>query len=516
MKRDRRLALALVFTLPSVVLLCITGVVFGKFRIDVPDRLTESERAVAMSTLRTTFETGEARAVPSGQLERSLPERGPVVVSVFEQGLQVARVFGYGDTVAAAVSAAATELAADKIVNLDAERRARSRIKVDIVIGRGPFADSAVLKLLALHPGLEGMGVTLDGERELVLLPDDLVAHKLLTSQMPLKFIPDLKIGFDFERAEMTLAVLAKLPPGAYGTAKKTYWRFRIDSFVERAEPLAGAPLALYRGIPDAPKVTAETLRAAAIEGGRYLVAHLAENGRYIYERDLVTGIGTDPRRRFPYSMPRHAGTTYFLAQLYRHTKEEFLREPTERAFEHLAELVKAGGCEGTLPSGKPFACVADRGQKVTSLGSTALTVVALAEYARATNDPRYDELAKALTEWILFMQRPDGSFAHLYNVPKAEKDEETELLYFSGEAALALAQMHIVHGDPRYIEATERALDDLVAWYDFFAGGFFVGEEALDMHCIRGGVSGAEARPLPQVLRWLWRLPAASTAARR
>ena len=143
--------------------------------------------------------------------------------------------------------------------------------------------------------------------------------------------------------------------------------------------------------------LSSAALREAAIAGGRYLVAHIAENGRYIYERDLVNGKGTNPKRARPYSLPRHAGTTYFLAELYRHTEEAFLAEPIERAFSHLADLVKQGGCEGTLPSGKPFACVVDLGAKVTSLGSSALTVVALAEYKRATGKPTYDELAIAL-----------------------------------------------------------------------------------------------------------------------
>src|SRR6185503_18706408 len=84
----------------------------------------------------------------------------------------------------------------------------------------------------------------------------------------------------------------------------------------------------------------------------------------------------------------------------------------------------------------------------------------------------------KAMGEWILLMQRPDGSFAHRYDVKAHKKDEKSQLLYYSGEAALALVRLHAVYRDPRYLKAAERALDWLVAWYDFFAGGFFYGEE--------------------------------------
>jgi hypothetical protein len=130
------------------------------------------------------------------------------------------------------------------------------------------------------------------------------------------------------------------------------------------------------------------------------------------------------------------------------------------------------------LADGAEFACVVDRGHARTDLGSTALTVVALVEYQRATGDRRYLGVTRQLVEWILYMQRPDGSFAHVYDVRAQKKDESVELLYYSGEAALALARMHAITGEERYRDATERALDHLIGWYDFFMGGYFYGEE--------------------------------------
>src|SRR5262249_5203620 len=168
------------------------------------------------------------------------------------------------------------------------------------------------------------------------------------------------------------------------------------------------------------------------------------------------------------YSMPRHTGTTYFLAELYRITKEPWLLEPIERAFAHLADLLAQGSCGGTLPDGTAFDCVIDRGESVAQLGSTALAVVALAEYQRATGDAHYLPLATKLTAWILSMQRPDGSFRHLYDVRTRTPDDKAQLLYYSGEAALALARMHAITGEARYAAAAGRALDWLVDWYDF------------------------------------------------
>lgn len=485
----RRTTLAAIWILPSALLLALATWVHGTYRISVPPPLSAQAHTTTLGTLRAALQGNLPGDAPAA-LARRLPGDGPVVVSLLERGQIRARVVAHAPTLAEAVGQAAAMLAAHPQVRaLSPVRRAHARIKVDVVVGRGPMATGNTLaRAVGIHPGLEGLGVTLEGPQaqvpggraEALLLPDELFLQRLFGSAQPLSFVPDFTIGLDFERADMLLAKLAALPPGGYGAARRTYFRFRTDSFVERPRETRdqAPPLPLTRGLPPAPPVTAESLRAAALAGGAYLVAHLSERGRYVYERDLSTGQGTDPDRPGPYSIPRHAGTTYFLAELYRITGEASLREPIERAFAHLQELVEAGGCAGTLPGGARFACVIDRGQTVADLGSTALTVVALAEYQRATGDARYQELAAALSAWILSMQRPDGSFAHLYDVPQARRDEHTELFYYSGEAALALARMHVVTGEARYRDAAERALDSLVGWYDFFAGGFFYGEE--------------------------------------
>jgi hypothetical protein len=268
-------------------------------------------------------------------------------------------------------------------------------------------------------------------------------------------------------RANATLAI-----------SPASLFRFRTDAFVERPHH-DGPPLPLVRGNPPGPEVTAESLRAAALAGGRYLVDHMGPNGRYIYEHDLVTGSRTDPMKvGGAYSMPRHAGTTYFLAELYRITREPWLREPIERAFAHLAELLAGGGCATILPDGTPIDCVLDKGEPTAHLGSTALAVVALVEYQRATGDTRYLPLATKLTAFLLYMQRSDGSFRHIYD-PRAKKpDDDAQLLYYSGEASLALARMYAVTKNARYAKAAEAGIDWLVHWYDFFLGGFMYGEE--------------------------------------
>jgi hypothetical protein len=478
MTRRRLVALILVWTLPSVLFLSTAAFVYTKFRIPPPERLDESQRAEVMRTLRAGM-TGET-PVPCS-IERSIEHI--LAVTVWSKGRPLARLDGHGTTVCTAAQDAATKLHTAGVIRaMSAEDRVAARLQVDVITGTAPlggierYAVPGIAEMLAINPGIEGIGTEHFGARA-VLLPHELVAAKVLAAKRPSNALPDFAMGIDVKRISNLLAQRAgaakEIAPGAL-------FRFRTDTFVE--QPLrtrSEAPIQLYRGIPaELPPLSAKSLREAALEGGRFLIAHLAPNGRYVYEHELSTGQQTDPMRSSAYSMPRHAGTTYFLAELYRITKEPWLKEPIERAFHHLAELLKTGKCGSTLPDGTQIDCVLDRTEAVAQLGSTALAVVALAEYQRATGDTTYLPIATKFSSFLLFMQREDGSFRHLYD-PKTQKaDDKTELLYYSGEASLALARMYVVTKDERYAIAARKGLDWLVAWYDFFMGGFFYGEE--------------------------------------
>lgn len=474
----RRWLLLAVWMLPAVILLAIATSIYFGYRITPPARLDPGERARMMMPLRTAL--GDHAAEPCDVHRPG----DTVAVTVWLAGRTILRIDGHGSDLASSIDDAAKQiLARPEIKTLAANgQAAATRIQVDVIIGRAPVGTNhwlfsklslpGLASLLALNPGIDGLGAVVEG-RSTLLLPHELVMSKLLATKRPSDSMGDFALGTDLDK----ISALASQRIGMKINPSDLY-RFRTDTFIEppdghRDQP----PLALYRGSPPAPLISGATLREAALNGARYLVAHLAPSGRYIYEHDLTTGKKTDPTRG-AYSMPRHGGTTYFLAQVYRITKAEWLREPIERAFAHLVDLMAKGNCAATLPDHTDIDCVIDKGEGDAGLGSTALVVVALAEYQRATGDMRYLPLMLKLANWLLFMQRPDGSFRHLYNPMTKQADDKTMLLYYSGEASLALARMYTITSDPKYAQAAERGLDWLVNWYDFFVAGFFFGEE--------------------------------------
>ncbi|MCE9572066.1 MAG: hypothetical protein K8W52_02805 [Deltaproteobacteria bacterium] len=475
----RRLALAAIWLGPSLVFVAVTAHVMIGARLVAPPRLAAPARAALLAIARGALDGQPSSAARDPAI--LAPFDDTVAISLWSRGTRRARALGQGPTIAAATTAAAQALVAQPLVAaLAPADRAAARLEIDVVTARAalgsdapwvatvtvPAVSDELIAALALVPGQDGVGVRFDDGREALLLPGEVVDDNLVKREHAVGFVPDVAVGFDPALAARILTRGQRSPVAAW-------FRFRTDAFVEGPDH---APLALDRGLPPGPAPTAANLRAGALAGARYLVAHLAPSGRYVYTHDLVTGARSDPATG-SYSIPRHAGVTYFLAQTYRLTHEAWLRAPIERAVGHLEQLVDAGGCTGDGPGGA-YACVRDASEIKASLGSTALAIVALVEYERATGDPRYRPLALRLGRWVLAMQRADGSFAHYYDVATRTRDEAAMLPYFSGEAALALARLHAVTGDPIYGAAATRALDWLVDWYDFFLGGFFFAEE--------------------------------------
>ncbi|HUS32873.1 MAG TPA: hypothetical protein VMZ53_30435, partial [Kofleriaceae bacterium] len=329
--------LVLVWTLPSVVFLAITAVVYSAYRIDPPERLSDAERAAVMKPLREALED---RAPPACTVKRA---GRAVAVTVWVAGRMIGRVDGYGADLANAVDDAARQLKVHpQVRSLPLTLQQQAKMQVDVIIGRaalgdqhwlGQYAIPFVTGMLPVNPGVDGIGAEHDGKKAL-LLPHELVHSRVLSGQVKAETI-DFSMGVDMKR----IAVYISSKMGRQ-VPSSALFRFRTDTFVE-APDLAKPPVQLTRGIPPPPPLTGQALREAALAGGRYLVAHLSPSGRYIYEHDLTTGQKTDPRSG-AYSMPRHAGTTYFLSELYRITKEPWLREPIERAFAHLAELLSS------------------------------------------------------------------------------------------------------------------------------------------------------------------------------
>ena len=348
-----------------------------------------------------------------------------------------------------------------------------NRLKGDVVLARAPiFAGYEPLFALSIVPGVDGIGVDV-GEKEAFLLPDDLLRADVLAGHTPLSAM-DFELGAKRDAIDALLAAQLGLDEAGFQRASKKYFRFRTDAFVESAD--LSTVLPVVRGNTPGPRLSSAALRDGAIAGGRYLLRHLYDDGRFGYEYSPSTD--KDEAYGLDYSLPRHAGATYFLAQVYGATHDRAFRDGARRALDFLSAR-QPDGCSHPARS-----CVANPELRGADLGAAAMALLAVGEFERATGDRAEMPWARRLAGFLLFMQKDSGDFCHLYNPATDTRDEKTHLLYFTGEAAFALAKLAALVGPgdrdyARWVSSLDRALEYLtVKQYANLAGQFYFGED--------------------------------------
>ena len=285
----------------------------------------------------------------------------------------------------------------------------------ETVAGEGPVLlhpDGAFA--LSFVPGRDGIAVTL-GDRTEYLTPDDLLARQAFDQGFE---IPSLgfKAGLD---VTLALAILAD--------------RFEttVPELLDRARVRR---IRVVRSLPgEAPPrvVTAETMtrddvRDGAIAAARFLARGVDAKGRFRYLVDAPTN------RTLPgYDWPRHAGATYFLAQAAALADDPELAggRSTRRRL----------GCAITRRSRAAIiAASATRGSSTSARRRSRSSRSSRSRGPRSTRRSR--DLVPELAAFLRAQQRPDGEFMHQYD--RAERQPiDVQLLYYSGEAALALSR---------------------------------------------------------------------------
>jgi hypothetical protein len=186
---------------------------------------------------------------------------------------------------------------------------------------------------------------------------------------------------------------------------------------------------------------------------GRYLDGVCSREGEFTYQVDTLSG-----RESSSYNIVRHAGAMYSLGMLRRSRRDARAGAALARAAKYLRKNYIGPGAEpGQLAVwSKP-----QPGSSKTELGATGLGLVALVEARRASRRSVSLNELQALGRFLLFLQREDGSFYHRYD-RKTGLDADWNVLYYPGEAALALISLYEVDHSRVWLEASGKALSYL------------------------------------------------------
>lgn len=396
------------------------------------------------------------------------------VVRVFRRGRVDARIEVVGDL------RNATQAIGEELEARNLPRAGNRAVAVDRVVAENGIESlQGVLGALSIIPGLDGISAEIDGER-VTVVPQELVLRRMLSEYTPIPFIRDFEIGAD---PDAVRALLCETAGQSEDCEPRALRRARTESWVQED----GKIRHLYRSRPMMERPMApEDARAGAVASGHYVLRSIKRDGRFQYKLFPDSGRG----EMEPYNVPRHAGTTWFLLELYEATgKDEFLKG-AERALDWLESHL--GDC------GDGLRCIGG-GDRVR-LGPQALPLIAFATHARLTGSEGYRDTVDDLAEVVMRMQRGDGDFDFELDRQTGQPVDVGKQLYAGGQAILGLALSGQVTGDQDQLDAARRGLDYMAGpYWDFFMSDLFIIEEhwtclaANELHRLYGDQAHAD-----------------------
>ncbi|NIE97987.1 poly alpha-glucosyltransferase [Acinetobacter sp. Tr-809] len=96
-------------------------------------------------------------------------------------------------------------------------------------------------------------------------------------------------------------------------------------------------------------------------------------------------------------------------------------------------------------------------------LGANAAAILMLSKYQEMTGDNRYLAYAQRLANGILSMVNETGETTHVLHYPSYEIKEKFRIIYYDGEAALALLRFYQLHTDEKLLQTVKQMFERFI-----------------------------------------------------
>ncbi len=201
-------------------------------------------------------------------------------------------------------------------------------------------------------------------------------------------------------------------------------------------------------------------VRRHILLSGEYLLSQIQPDGRFIYRQHL------DPDVKYSgnlYNVVRHAGTLYALGEYYKafpapSVKEKILLSANYLIRNYIKPIPGYKGVYAVIS--KPEEAASDK-QPVAKLGGTGLALTALVPLYKIDKRIISKKKLQGLGQFLIFMQKPDGSGNSKY-YPYTKKFSKFQSLYYPGEAALGLISLYEVDKNPMWFRFGKQYLLNL------------------------------------------------------
>ena len=192
-----------------------------------------------------------------------------------------------------------------------------------------------------------------------------------------------------------------------------------------------------------------------------YLVRQCGINGKFLYKINLSPTIRPKPR----YNLLRHAGAIYALASYDQAYPQTSTQNALKRATDYLKQSAIA-----PVPGEKELLAIWSRPEITRSnkplqakLGGTGLGLVALLSVEKRKPGTTPVDYLRKMGNFLLFMQKNDGSFYSKYIPEKGGRNDSWTSLYYPGEAALGLLMLYEKDPSIKWLQAAADSIHYLV-----------------------------------------------------
>lgn len=183
-----------------------------------------------------------------------------------------------------------------------------------------------------------------------------------------------------------------------------------------------------------------------------FLVDEIKANGKFEYGYFPCFG-----RSIQTYNILRHSSTLYAMAEAYEYLQDETIREAIEKGIQYLIK-------EAIVYHEDRAFVVDHANEKEIKLGSNAHAILALTKLMQVTKDEKYLDLARALGRAIIWMQKDDGGFLHVWEYPSISLKDAFRTVYYDGEAVFALLRLYDIDRQEIWLQKVIHAFEFLIA----------------------------------------------------
>ena len=201
-------------------------------------------------------------------------------------------------------------------------------------------------------------------------------------------------------------------------------------------------------------------LSCAIDAAASYLTHGCNADGRFTY-RVYLSDRGNGRRVAARYNLLRHAGAIYALTQFQRRSPQPETLGALQRSSRFLKQSALAPVPErmDALAIWSDPSLTGREAPRQAKLGGAGLALVALCSLEGVQAESTPLKTLQQLGRFLLFMQRPDGSFFSKYIPAEGGRSDRWTSLYYPGEAILGLVMLYELDRSPQWLEGAAKGI---------------------------------------------------------